>query len=404
MGMLGAFLRGAAGPGLLDMGARMDRRDELEQAAQARRTATEEERAFRAEQARLDRESREEVAGIRKGSGKSSSGSGGGDGGGGDDNYAVSAIMEKYGVSEAKARQMLEASRQDQNPFPAREVADESGGHAAPDMARWSELNRTIAKAMREGPSMGRSNIEQVRNAEGQDQRNTIAGGMLGGRLTPAQAAEGIAATKGEGGFGKGGVNEFTGTADAVGRSTIAENMAQAGSAGRANRDAMDGLKLPPAVKAEITNLDKRESELAGAITKAQAEDTWNPAESPGQKQLQANLAAIRLRRSQLIAPYLDGGKPRNADPLGIMGDAPKAKPSQADARKAEPKEPAKAEKRTPGMLDRVSMAIGDVVDSAKKNAGTPEAIRARVAEAKAGGDPLTPGEIQLARKYGIAV
>lgn len=406
MGMLGAFARGVAGPGLLGVVDRMDRREAVAQEMAARERDREEERKFRAEQAKLDRLSREEVAGIRKGGSKSGSGSGGGDdAGGSEDDYMVAALMDKYGVSAAKAKQMLESSRADTNPFPAKEVADESGGHSAPDLTRWAELNRTIAKAMREGRSMAKSNIEQVRNAEGQEQRNTITGGMLAGKLTPAQAAEGVAATKGEGAYGKGGVNTFDGTPDAVGKSTIAENQAQAGSANRTNRDAMDGLKLPAAVKTEIANLDKRESELAGAITKAQAEDTWNPEQSPGQKQLQANLAAVRMRRSQLIAPYLAGGKGGNADPLGLMGGdkpAAPAKPSQADVRKSEPKEAAPAAPAKPGMLDRISTVIGDAIDTARE---TPKAYaERRVAEAKAGGKPLTPGEKQLAEKYGIKV
>ena len=406
MGMLGAFARGVAGPGLLGVVDRMDRRDAVAQEMAARERDREEERKFRAEQAKLDRLSREEVAGIRKGGSKSGSGSGGGDdAGGSEDDYMVAALMDKYGVSAAKAKQMLESSRADTNPFPAMEVADESGGHSAPDLTRWAELNRTIAKAMREGRSMAKSNYAQLTEGDGNAQRNTITGGMLAGKLTPAQAAEGVAATKGEGAYGKGGVNEFDGTADAVGKSEIGKNNAQAGSANRANRDAMDGLKLPAAVKAEIANLDKRESELAGAITTAQAEDTWNPEQSPGQKQLQANLAAVRMRRSQLIAPYMAGGKGGNADPLGLMGGdkpAAPAKPSQADARKSEPKEAAPAAPTKPGMLDRISTVIGDAIDTARE---TPEAYaKRRVAEAKAGGKPLTPGERQLAEKYGIKV
>ncbi len=361
MGMLGAFARGVAGPGLLGVVDRMDRRDAVAQEMAARERDREEERKFRAEQAKLDRFSREEVAGIRKGGSKSGSGSGGGDdAGGSEDDYMVAALMDKYGVSAAKAKQMLESSRADTNPFPAKEVADESGGHSAPDLTRWAELNRTIAKAMRDGRSMAKSNYAQLTEGEGNAQRNTIVGGMLAGKLTPAQAAEGVAATKGEGAHGKGGVNEFDGTADAVGKSEIGKNNAQAGSANRANRDAMDGLKLPAAVKAEIANLDKRESELAGAITKAQAEDTWNPEQSPGQKQLQANLAAVRMRRSQLIAPYMAGGKGGNADPLGLMGgDKPAApsKPSQADVRKSEPKEAAPAAPAKPDPFAGMSFA-----------------------------------------------
>ncbi len=416
MGMLGAFARGVAGPGLLGVVDRMDRRAAMAAEMEQRERERADERKYRSEQAELDRRSREDIAGMRKGRGSKSGSGSGDDDGGMTDEYEISAVMEKFKVSRARAKAMIEASDRDENVFQEQEsVTDtiEDGDRQRnvtrnvmqPDPVRWAELNRTIAKAMRDGRSMAKSNYAQLTEGEGNAQRNTIVGGMLAGKLTPAQAAEGVAATDGKGAHGKGGVNEFDGTADAVGKSEIGKNNAQAGSANRANRDAMDGLKLPAAVKAEIANLDKRESELAGAITKAQAEDTWNPEQSPGQKQLQANLAAVRMRRSQLIAPYMAGGKGGNADPLGLMGGdkpAAPAKPSQADARKSEPKEAAPAAPTKPGMLDRISTVIGDAIDTARE---TPEAYaKRRVAEAKAGGKPLTPGERQLAEKYGIKV
>lgn len=353
MGVLGAFARGVAGPGLLGVVDRMDRREAVAQEMAARERDREEERKFRAEQAALDREART----TGRSSSRAGSSAGGDDGG--IDDYKIEAVMREFKVSEGRARQIVEAGKADQNPFVS-EVADESGGHSGFNAEAWARANAVISKALREGPSMAKSNYAQLTEGEGNAQRNTITGGMLAGKLTPAQAAEGVAATKGEGAYGKGGVNTFDGTPDAVGKSAIAENQAQAGSANRANRDAMDGLKLPAAVKAEIANLDKRESELAGAITKAQAEDTWNPEQSPGQKQLQANLAAVRMRRSQLIAPYLSDGKAGNADPLGLMGDgkpAAPAKPSQADVRKSEPKEAAPAAPSKPDPFEGMSFA-----------------------------------------------
>mgnify|MGYP006367439315 CR=1 FL=1 len=308
MGMLGAFARGVAGPGLLGVVDRMDRRDAVAQEMAARERDREEERKFRAEQAKLDRLSREEVAGIRKGGSKSGSGSGGDDAGGSDDDYMVAALMDKYGVSAAKAKQMLESSRADTNPFPAKEVADESGGHSAPDLTRWAELNRTIAKAMREGRSMAKSNYAQLTEGDGNAQRNTIVGGMLAGKLTPAQAAEGVAATDGKGAHGKGGVNEFDGTADAVGKSEIGKNNAQAGSANRANRDKPDAdplANLPPGVKERIGLIKKRAEQISAAMTKAQADGMWDTTANPSQARLETELAALDKEARELLKPYL---------------------------------------------------------------------------------------------------
>lgn len=423
MGMLGAFARGVAGPGLLGVVDRMDRRDAVAQEMAARERDREEERKFRAEQAKLDRLSREEVAGIRKGGSKSGSGSGGGDdAGGSEDDYMVAALMDKYGVSAAKAKQMLESSRADTNPFPAMEVADESGGHSAPDLTRWAELNRTIAKAMREGRSMAKSNYAQLTEGDGNAQRNTITGGMLAGKLTPAQAAEGVAATKGEGAYGKGGVNEFDGTADAVGKSEIGKNNAQAGSANRANRDKPDAdplANLPPGVKERIGLIKKRAEQISAAMTKAQADGMWDTTANPSQARLETELAALDKEARELLKPHLpkpqvDPAQARREAAAAVAAGAPldrvnaRLKEMGLEPITDKPAAPAKpAEKAAaktdakPGMLDRLKAKAGEMIDAATED---PKAYaQRRVAEAKAGGKPLTPGERQLAEKYGIA-
>ena len=318
MGMLGAFARGVAGPGLLGVVDRMDRRDAVAQEMAARERDREEERKFRAEQAKLDRLSREEVAGIRKSGSKSGSGSGDDDGGMTDE-YEISAVMEKFKVSRARAKAMIEASDRDENVFQEQEsVTDtiEDGDRQRnvtrnvmqPDPVRWAELNRTIAKAMREGRSMAKSNYAQLTEGEGNAQRNTIVGGMLAGKLTPAQAAEGVAATDGKGAHGKGGVNEFDGTADAVGKSEIGKNNAQAGSANRANRDKPDAdplANLPPGVKERIGLIKKRAEQISAAMTKAQADGMWDTTANPSQARLETELAALDKEARELLKPYL---------------------------------------------------------------------------------------------------
>lgn len=288
MGMLGAFARGVAGPGLLGVVDRMDRRDAVAQEMAARERDREEERKYRSEQAELDRRSREDIAGMRKGRGSKSGSGSGDDDGGMTDEYEISAVMEKFKVSRARAKAMIEASDRDENVFQEQEsVTDtiEDGDRQRnvtrnvmqPDPVRWAELNRTIAKAMRDGRSMAKSNYAQLTEGEGNAQRNTIAGGMLAGELTPAQAAEGVAATKGEG-------------------------------ANRANRDKPDAdplANLPPGVKERIGLIKKRAEQISAAMTKAQADGMWDTTANPSQARLETELAALDKEARELLKPYL---------------------------------------------------------------------------------------------------
>lgn len=318
MSMLGAFFRGAAGAGLVDYANRLDRRDAMAAEDERRKREREEERAWRSAEAEKDRLARAESAAIRSGGRRSGSGSGGGDGeGGGDDRYEVAAIMKKFNVSEGKARQLLEANRQDQNPF-VNEVADESGGHSAPNMKRWGELNSAIAESLRSGASMARSNYAQLTEGDGNAQRNQIVNGMLDGRLTPAQTAEGVAASKGEGAFGQGNVNRFSGTPDSIGKSEIAENMAQASSAGRANRDK------PDSNKPDLSWLKKEYEAVTQEIAKARAAGSFDPSRDPQQQALLDRALDIEGRLASAGAPV--DNKAIAGAVAGILDAARKAK------------------------------------------------------------------------------
>lgn len=399
--MLGAFFRGAAGAGLVDYANRLDRRDAMAAEDERRKREREEERAWRSAEAEKDRQARAESAAIRSGGRRSGSGSGGGDGeGGGDDRYEIAAIMKKFNVSEGKARQLLEANRQDQNPF-VNEVADESGGHSAPNMKRWGELNSAIAESLRSGASMARSNYDQLTQGDINAQRGQVNQGMLDGKLTMPQTAEANAAMSGKGAFGNARTDEFTGTPTAIGQSEIRENNAQAGSANRANLDKSDTTKLPPSVQRELAVLEEREKAIASKINDARAADGgWNPDENPGQKQLMAEYRSIQMRRNALTAGETLG------DPLGLFRDGPDAAPAGKPDKGAKSGENAAEDARLsrapkppekPGMLDRAASWIRGQQDIE----GT---LRRRIAEAKAGGKPLTPGEVQLAKQYGIPV
>lgn len=401
MSMLGAFFRGAAGAGLVDYANRLDRRDAMAAEDERRKREREEERAWRSSEAEKDRVARAESAAIRSGGRRSGSGSGGGDGEGGGDDYAVAAIMKKFNVSEGKARQLLEANRQDQNPFGQAVGGDEVGPPQA-DMKRWGELNSAIAESLRSGASMARSNYAQLKEGDILGQRERVNQGMLDGKLTMPQTAEANAAMSGKGGFENARTSEFTGTPTAIGKSEIAENYAQAGSASRANRDKVDVTKLPPNVQRELALLEEREKAIAGKINDARSKaDEWNPDENPGQKQLLTEYRSIQMRRNALM----DGGS-GPGDPLGLFRDQPDAKPADKPKKAGKPNESAAEDARLsrapkppekPGMLDRAASWVRGQQD-------VEGSIRERVKEAKAGGEPLTPGEVQLAKRYGIPV
>ena len=422
MGMLSAFVRGAAGQGLIDLSQRMDRRDAMSAEEARRQKEREDERNWRSAEAEKDRTSRAESAALRT---KRSGSGGGADGGDDADRYAVAEVMKREGVSEAQARAMVEASRAGNNP-----IMNEPGdgmGPAVPDTARWAQVNRTIAEAMIAGPSMASSNYDQLTKGQGNAQRNTISGGMLAGKLTPAQAAEGVAATEGKGAYGNARTNEFTGTPTAIGKSEMAENNAQAGSASRANPvDADPTAKLPPAVKARLDLVKKRAEQVSNAILKAQADglNEWNPSQNPAQAQLVSELTKLDGEARELLKPYLPEQPKPKVDPEQARREAAAAVASGApldrvNARlkemglepitdKPAPAKPAeKAAAKTdakPGMLDRIGSAVGGALDSVRGQMDVKGDIERRVAEAKAGGKPLTPGEKQLAQKYGIAV
>lgn len=256
MSSLGAFFRGAAGPGMLALADSYDRRDAEERAAAARRLEREREMAFRAEQSAQDRMARYGSDGTEPG--MLSRGQGRAGGGAAPQGEApqpgpamadVGRMMEEGRMSEGDARSYMAASAAGKNIYQRENKVpqqfDDGDGRmktastteVTPDEERWMRMNMLYGKILSESGPRAKSNYDQLTAGDGNAQRNQMTGGMRSGKLTPAQTAEGVAASKGEGGFGKGGVNQFSGKADAVGRSTIRENDAQAGSAGRANRD-----------------------------------------------------------------------------------------------------------------------------------------------------------------------
>lgn len=324
MSALGAFFRGAAGPGMLALADSYERRDAEEAKRAERAAALAAEQAFRADQAGKDRMARYGTDGSEPGMlarGASRSGGAAPASGEGSNMGDIGRLMQSTGMSEAEARQKLAASASGQNPYTRDkqipEQFDDGDGRmktvsqkvTEPDEDRWIKLNQQVGKIYSESGPRAKSNYAQLTEGDGNAQRNSITSGMLSGALTPAQTAEGVAASKGEGGFGKGGVNQFSGKPDAVGASTIRENDAQAGSAGRANRngggDAGPMAKLPEAAKLQITDLNNQQAKLQELIDKAAIEGSTtgkDGAELPAVTDMRKRIQSIEVRKTRVLA------------------------------------------------------------------------------------------------------
>lgn len=180
-----------------------------------------------------------------------------------------------------------------------------------------------------------------------------------------------------------------------------------------AKADALDS-KLPGAVKLQADGLRSQLGQINGAITKAQAEGTWNP-EQAGTKQLMARQAALQLGLRTLLEPYLDGGQGASgADPLGLISDGGKggapaaapaaaSKPSAAQGAPTAAKDTSRAAPEAPGIIARMTDALRAKSMEAQQQGAEYQALQKLVNEARNGGRALSAREQQLARQYGIS-
>lgn len=72
--------------------------------------------------------------------------------------------------------------------------------------------------------------------------------------------------------------------------------------------------------KTSLTSLNKQRDTINTAMTKAQAEGSWDD-NAPGSKALKTKLAALTLQEAQLTGKYSDGGSAK-PDPLGMRKPA----------------------------------------------------------------------------------
>ncbi len=113
--------------------------------------------------------------------------------------------------------------------------------------------------------------------------------------------------------------------------------------------DGAGGLKagrLPEAVKLQHSSMKGQYDKLSEAIIKAKAEGMWNP-KDPNAQQLMAQQAMLEVGMAKVLAPYVNSGQ-ADADPLGLMSEAPAQSPAPAQAPAAQPA------KQAPRMADEV--------------------------------------------------
>ncbi len=91
--------------------------------------------------------------------------------------------------------------------------------------------------------------------------------------------------------------------------------------------------KMSEPDKLAYTSINKQRETINTAMTKAQAEGTWDE-NSPGAKQLKTKLAALGMQESKLIAKYGDAGGEGGAapDPLNLRKPAGGARSAPAPA------------------------------------------------------------------------
>jgi hypothetical protein len=196
---------------------------------------------FRADEAEKNRIFREQMAG---GVGGGGGGSGGGGGGGG--NGAMlsdEAAAAKMDMSVPEYQQFRESERtgnydayKQSSPLPGPTENGEPLMGPADLPAGFKDFikaKRAQFAGMAE-ESAYRGNYDEITKGRRTQVGNEFASGIVSGAMSTQAGAERIAATEGKGAYGKGGVNEFTGAPDQVGRSAINENNAQAGSASAA--------------------------------------------------------------------------------------------------------------------------------------------------------------------------
>lgn len=402
MGFLSSFARGAAGPGLLQVAQMQQRQNEMEMAAQQREREREEERKFRLELAKEGQAGREELLKLReelRGSSKGTRSGGGGGGDGTDDETAaLYQIMQRTGASMPEARNMLEATRQGQNPYKVKGADGQETGDA--DVDRYRALNRMVADALMQGPSNFKAKPDERARARQTDTETDAAlaygrGDAAGGRTALA--------LKGSGEFDAGGSSKLTGKAAAgsLDAAKIATEIAQAQKA-----------------RAEAGNVGKRDDKdkptdprkyAEKLVADAVNDGTLKPEEAPAKIE-EVMREFSRLTQEGKVAAAIREARAKNDMPTLVkelrargFSDEQMAKAGVTKAEMGGDK-PAKKEPEGGGMLSSLLDKAKGAAAGTRAEGEQYQRIYKRWREAGSGGAPLTAEEKALARQFGLAV
>lgn len=341
MSAFGAFARGVAGQGLMQLGSDMQSRDRLAQELQAREREAEEQRRFRAEQAAQDRALREELAAQRATGGRSGA-RGALDpeaAAQGQDDYVAARLAQEKGVSLPEAQAMIQAFKSGQNPYTNEVVTNDSdlsgmdrrlgAGKATkqqPDVERFKELMSKVggyyarAKADTSGKAQDLANSEQTRweTGSGQAAQNPNA--------TPAQVnalGRGTAIAKGTAPFSGDGDNVLTGQPGALTSEKIkSEKALQADRGASAGQHKAAAEKLIAETSGDLKKqTPEKLTSAINAITPLikSMEGSMDPEDEGRRKQLQS----LAMRLSSEIDRRSLGGAPGADKPDKPVKGAP---------------------------------------------------------------------------------
>ena len=76
--------------------------------------------------------------------------------------------------------------------------------------------------------------------------------------------------------------------------------------------------KIPPAVKLQYQTIDAELKQIGAAMAKSMAEGQYDPA-NKGTQELMLRQRELTTYAQRILAPFVDGGKPAAADPLGLF-------------------------------------------------------------------------------------
>ena len=131
---------------------------------------------------------------------------------------------------------------------------------------------------------------------------------------------------------------------------TVAEQNADTKESAASTKTAKPLVeRMSEADKVTYGDINKQREQISGAITRAQAEGTWDP-NSDGAKALQTRMAALGMRATALTAKYeKEGGTA--PDPLGLRKPAPAASGNTREREKITPAQQAANDSDRPAIL-----------------------------------------------------